>query len=58
MLNTIDRTFKTIYIIDKDYSDVRCYSCGRLLAKKVIFTQGYLEVKCGHCGEINKIGLQ
>ena len=45
------------YIIEIP-NDVRCCKCGKLLAKMAIFTQGYLEVKCGHCGEINKIGVK
>ncbi len=54
----LDTVYTISYYIEKDYSDVRCCACGKLLAKRTVFTQGYLEVKCGHCGSINKIGLK
>lgn len=33
--------------------DLRCVSCGRLLAKAIIHN-GYIESKCPKCGYLNK----
>ena len=35
-------------------NEYRC-KCGKLLLKSIFF-DGFLEIKCRHCGEINKIG--
>ena len=35
--------------------NVRCHSCGWLLAKRMRLTEGHIEIKCPKCKSINKI---
>ena len=43
---------------ETDYTaDIRCASCGALLAKKAKVTHGTIEIKCHRCKMINNIGF-
>lgn len=45
------------YEISSEHKDVRCHSCGALLAKRLDLVQGSLEIKC-RCKTINKISFK
>ena len=43
------------FVYIKSSSDVRCYNCGALLAKKTNILQGCVEIKCHKCNALNNI---
>lgn len=46
-----------VYEIPEEDTEVRCSSCGALIAKRAVIVEGYIEIKC-KCKTINRISFK
>lgn len=53
--NKLDKLQFVVYSSTIEQENVRCYSCGHLIAKRLKLTQGHIQIKCNKCKELNNI---
>lgn len=54
---SLDKIQLLVYALSIEQEEIRCHSCGSIIAKRLKLTQGHIQIRCRKCKTDNDISF-